>query len=111
MTQGTTSVGLVLGVVFAPALGCLYAGLVGHGAWREDRDGRRAIRCRTAPATGLDVVVSRSHGDPAALQKFLTQHQVASVVAPVNRQPRAPRRHVCATRPPSHIGAARARRQ
>jgi 3'(2'), 5'-bisphosphate nucleotidase len=71
----------VLGVVFAPALGRLYAGLVGHGAWCEDQNGRRAIHCRAAPATGLDVVASRSHGNPAALQKFLTQHKVASVVA------------------------------
>ena len=71
----------VLGVVFAPALGHLYAGLVGHGAWREDSDGRRAIHCRSAPTTGVDVVASRSHGDPAALEKFLTQQNVASVVA------------------------------
>ena len=71
----------VLGVVFAPALGRLYAGVVGHGAWCEDGAGRRSIHCRTPPPEGVHVVASRSHGDAAALQKFLTQHKVASVVA------------------------------
>ncbi|NUP86076.1 MAG: 3'(2'),5'-bisphosphate nucleotidase CysQ, partial [Burkholderiaceae bacterium] len=43
----------VLGVVLAPALGPrgqLYAGALGHGAWLDDGDGRRAIACRRVPA-------------------------------------------------------------
>ena len=47
----------VLGVVLAPAVGgpggCLYAGIVGQGAWMEDARGRRAIVCRTPPPEGL----------------------------------------------------------
>lgn len=70
----------VLGVVFAPALGRLYAGIVGGGAWREDDHGRVAIRCRAPLTEGVAVVTSRSHGDAEALQKFLTGIDVASVV-------------------------------
>ena len=35
----------VLGVVLAPALGRLFAGAAGQGAWVEDAGGRRPIRC------------------------------------------------------------------
>ena len=87
----------VLGVVLAPAvvvanpgpggapggasLGCLYAGMVGQGAWAVDAAGRRAIRCRTAPPEGLTVLASRSHGDEAALQAFLSRHLAGRRVA------------------------------
>jgi hypothetical protein len=54
--------GPVLGVVFAPALGRLFAGAAGHGAFVEDAQGRRPIRCRAVPAGGCTVVASRSHG-------------------------------------------------
>jgi 3'(2'), 5'-bisphosphate nucleotidase len=54
----------VLGVVYAPALGKLYAGQVGAGATLSDRNGRRAIAARQAPATGLVAVASRSHRSP-----------------------------------------------
>jgi 3'(2'), 5'-bisphosphate nucleotidase len=69
----------VLGVVQAPALGRLYAGVVGQGAWLEDAAGRRAIRCRAVPAEGLTVVASRSHGDAAALDAFLAGRKVAAL--------------------------------
>ena len=91
----------VLGVVLAPAvavanpgpgsapggapggapLGCLYAGIVGQGAWAEDAAGRRAIYCRPAPPEGLTVLASRSHGDEAALQSFLSCHLAGRRVA------------------------------
>ena len=70
----------VMGVVFAPALGVLYAGAVGLGAFVEEeqeasRAGhptrRRAIHCRAAPSAGVTCVASRSHGDAAALDVFL----------------------------------------
>lgn len=71
----------VLGVVFAPAVGGasgrLFAGAVGEGAWVEDSQGRRTIRCRPVPAEGLTVVASRSHGDAAALDAFLAGRRVA----------------------------------
>jgi 3'(2'), 5'-bisphosphate nucleotidase len=70
----------VLGVVLAPALNRLFAGVVGEGAFIEDANGRRAIRCRKEPAEGLTVVSSRSHGDAAALDAFLAGRKVASSV-------------------------------
>jgi 3'(2'), 5'-bisphosphate nucleotidase len=68
-----------LGVVLAPALGRLYAGALGTGAFTEDEAGRRAIHCRPVPAEGLTVVASRSHGDAAALDAFLNGRKVASL--------------------------------
>jgi len=50
----------VLGAVFAPARGAIYAGLVGEGAWMEDGDGRRPIRTRE-PGKPLTAVASKSH--------------------------------------------------
>ncbi|MBA4264005.1 MAG: 3'(2'),5'-bisphosphate nucleotidase [Comamonadaceae bacterium] len=70
----------VLGVVQAPALGLLYAGGPGVGAWCETdsaRPGpgnlpaRRPLQCRRAPRHGLTVLASRSHGDALRLQAFL----------------------------------------
>ncbi len=69
----------VLGVVLAPALGRLFSGIVGEGAWLEDEGGRREIRCRIPPAEGLTVVASRSHGDAAALDAYLAGRKVADV--------------------------------
>jgi 3'(2'), 5'-bisphosphate nucleotidase len=71
----------VLGVVFAPALGRLFAGAQGSGAFTEDAAGRRPIHCRAAPPEGLTVVASRSHGDAAALDAFLSGRTVASLVS------------------------------
>lgn len=69
----------VLGVVYAPALNRLFAGAKGVGAYIEDDQGRRPIACRSVPATGLDVVASRSHGDVAALDAFLEGRRINSV--------------------------------
>ncbi|OYT85576.1 MAG: 3'(2'),5'-bisphosphate nucleotidase [Burkholderiales bacterium PBB6] len=68
----------VLGLVYAPAIGRLFGGAVGHGAWLEDAAGRRSIACRAVPAEGLTVVASRSHGDETALDAFLNGRVVAS---------------------------------
>ena len=70
----------VLGVVGAPAQARLFAGVVGQGAWAEDAQGRRPIRVRAVPAEGLTVVASRSHGDAAALDRFLHGRVVAQLV-------------------------------
>jgi 3'(2'), 5'-bisphosphate nucleotidase len=71
----------VLGVVLAPASGRLFAGAASAGAFVEDESGhRQAIACRRAPAAGLTVVSSRSHGDLAALDAFLAGRVVASHV-------------------------------
>jgi 3'(2'), 5'-bisphosphate nucleotidase len=68
----------ILGLVYAPAIGRLFGGAEGHGAWVEDERGRRAIATRAVPAAGLTVVASRSHGDEAALDAFLAGRTVAS---------------------------------
>lgn len=69
----------VLGVVLAPALGRLFGGAEGLGAFVEDGAGRRAIAVRVPPQEGLTVVASRSHGDSAALDAFLAGRKVASL--------------------------------
>ncbi|HEX5739599.1 MAG TPA: 3'(2'),5'-bisphosphate nucleotidase CysQ [Hydrogenophaga sp.] len=70
----------VLGVVQAPALGLLYAGGPGLGAWCESDSldpapgnppVRRPVQCRLPPAQGLTVVASRSHGDATRLRAYL----------------------------------------
>jgi 3'(2'), 5'-bisphosphate nucleotidase len=78
----------VLGVVLAPAvpgpqgsIGCLYAGIVGQGAWQEDAAGRRPIACRAVPEQGLTVMGSRSHGDAAAMDAFLARYLAGRQVA------------------------------
>ena len=71
----------VIGVVFAPALGRLFAGAHGVGAFVEDGQTRRPIRCRLVPPEGLTVLASRSHGDAAALDAFLAGKKVAALRA------------------------------
>jgi 3'(2'), 5'-bisphosphate nucleotidase len=68
-----------LGVVLAPALNRLFAGVAGQGAYVEDAQGRRPIQCRAVPDEGLTVVASRSHGDAAALDQFLAGRKVAAL--------------------------------
>ena len=68
-----------LGVVLAPAINRLFAGVDDAGAFVEDAQGRRAIACRMPPAHGLTVVASRSHGDAAALDAFLAGRKVAEL--------------------------------
>ena len=66
-----------LGVVLAPALDRVFAGARGVGAMVEERGARRSIGCRRPPEDGLTVVSSRSHGDAAALDRFLAGRPVA----------------------------------
>lgn len=68
-----------LGVVYAPVHGRLFAGEVGQGAVAIDRQGPRAVHCRVAPQAGLAVLASRSHGDEATLQAYLSSWPVASI--------------------------------
>ncbi len=70
----------VLGVVYVPVQDRLYAGLVGQGAWLEEQGGRRPIRCRAAPADGMTLACSRSHGDEAATTAWLNGRSVAATI-------------------------------
>jgi len=69
-----------LGVVLAPALGRVFGGVRGAGAFVEEGGRRRAIASRRPPVEGLTVVSSRSHGDRDALEAFLAGRRVASSV-------------------------------
>ncbi|WP_319637343.1 3'(2'),5'-bisphosphate nucleotidase CysQ [Pacificispira spongiicola] len=72
----------VLGVVYLPALSCLYSGIVGKGAWRQDKDGpETAIAVRPEPADGLTVIGSRSHGDASEMEAFLAPRRIAETVS------------------------------
>lgn len=69
----------VLGVVYAPVSGELYAG---HGAgtairWLADNNNDKPIRVRNLPAGGLTVISSRNHHDEKKLDKFLADFKIA----------------------------------
>ena len=68
----------VLGIVVAPALGQTFAGCGAGTATLADADGERPIRVRPVPVEGETVVGSRSHGDPAAMERFLADRRVAA---------------------------------
>ena len=78
----------VLGVVLAPAVpgpggaagGCLYAGIVGQGAWKREAGVERPISVRLPPPQGLSVVASRHYADDPRLTPFLEGRRVADVV-------------------------------
>lgn len=66
-----------LGVVAAPVLGKIYAGIVGDGAFRIKSDGSRtAIQVNPDIADGIVVVGSRSHGNPELMERFLSGRKV-----------------------------------
>jgi 3'(2'), 5'-bisphosphate nucleotidase len=68
----------ILGVVVAPALGQSYAGHGPGTATLADAEGERPIRVRAVPDEGETVIGSRSHGDPAAMERFLAGRRVAA---------------------------------
>lgn len=88
----TVNIGLILdgrpaaGVVYAPALGKLWWGVVGTGAFAaEVIDGRdvvaaRPIVVRPVPETGLSVMASRSHCG-AVTEDFLARLPVAERIS------------------------------
>ncbi len=83
----TVNIGLIkdgqpiLGVVYAPARGELYAGYEGGQAtrWMEDSDSEKLITVRDWPSEGLTVVTSKNHGDQMRLNDFLEQFKVNKV--------------------------------
>ncbi len=68
----------VLGVVYAPVHGELYAAC-GEGTairWMEDTDKERAISVRPVPNEGLTIVSSKSHGKGDKLDAFLENYKI-----------------------------------
>lgn len=75
----------VVGVVFAPALGALYVGMAGGGAWRATvKDGvigpRHPIHVRDRRGRPVDVVASMSHRTPET-DVYIGRYQVGRLVS------------------------------
>ena len=70
----------MLGVVYAPVTGDLYAGIPGGGASLSRGDGpARPIECRAPPADGLDVVASLMHDRPDDIEVLVAGRRVRAV--------------------------------
>ena len=70
----------VLGVVGAPAMGDLYGGIVGVGAWKRTAAGERKISARRVPEAGLDVIASRAHANDERMSAFLAGRKINSML-------------------------------
>lgn len=76
----------VMGVVYAPAVGELYAGYTEDNGnckavrWVEDTDKEKEIHVRRPPKEGLTVVASKSHGSAQRLDQYLSEYKVEKVV-------------------------------
>ncbi len=72
----------VLGVVYAPVKGELYAGCTEEDGttkalrWLEETGSEKDIRTRAMPRQGMTVMVSKTRNDGAALDTFLEQFKV-----------------------------------
>ncbi len=70
----------VLGAVALPASGEVFGGIVGHGAWKQDRAGRRSISTRIVPREGPLVLGSRHFADDPRIAAFAAAHQAQGLV-------------------------------
>lgn len=72
----------VIGVIYCPVHGELYAGY-GPGTairYMDDSETERSITVRQPPANGLSVVASRSHGDNGRMDQFLQSYKVSKLI-------------------------------
>ena len=87
----TVNIGLVrdrapaVGVIYLPASGKLFAGVVGEGAWRAAAsDGvvgeRQRLAVRPAPDGAVDIIASRSHRTPET-DAFIARYPRARIVS------------------------------
>ena len=72
----------LLGVVYAPVVGELYAGHEPDSAirWLEDTNAEKSIHVRRVPKQGMTVVASRNHGDGGKLDEFLNSYKVEKLL-------------------------------
>ena len=81
----TVNIGLVrdgapvLGVVDVPALGELFGGIVGRGAWKRTAAGQHSITARAPPPEGLTVLASRHYAADERLMRYMEGHTVAKL--------------------------------
>jgi 3'(2'), 5'-bisphosphate nucleotidase len=72
----------VLGVVALPVTGELFAGIVGSGAWKEDRAGARLpIRTRAVPPEGPVVMASRHYARDPRVAEFAQAQRAQRIVS------------------------------
>jgi 3'(2'), 5'-bisphosphate nucleotidase len=84
----TVNIGLIhngvpiLGVVYAPVKGVLYAGHAPGGAvrWLADTDNEKAIRVRRPPKEGITVIIGLRDVDERRLDKFLQDFKVEKTI-------------------------------
>ena len=87
----TVNIGLVrdaapaVGVIYVPATGKLYGGVVGTGAWRAEVvsgvvSPRRPMHVRPPPEGPIDVVASRSHRNKET-DAFIARFEVGRIVS------------------------------
>ena len=70
----------MLGVVGVPALGEMFGGIVGRGAWKSVAGRTEPISARRCPQEGLTVLASRHHGDTDRLSAYLDGRPVARTI-------------------------------
>lgn len=76
----------VLGVIYAPVPGEMYAGYINPDGesealiWKEDSGIEKSIHVRTPPNRGLIVVASKNHGDKGRLDKFLEDFKIEKLI-------------------------------
>lgn len=73
----------VMGVVYLPATGILYAGHEAGSAikWNDDARSEKPVSVRKPPADGLIVMCSRHHNDEARLDAFLADFKIKRRIA------------------------------
>lgn len=76
----------VVGVIYAPVPGDLYAGYIDTNGekeailWREDTDIEKTIHVRRPPERGLTVVASKTHRGGARLDAFLEEFKIEKML-------------------------------
>ncbi len=72
----------VMGVVYLPATGILYAGHAQGSAikWNDETGEDKPISVRQPPNEGLTVVASRHHGDVKQMDDFLADFKVRKIL-------------------------------
>jgi 3'(2'), 5'-bisphosphate nucleotidase len=69
----------VMGIICAPALQIVYAGIVGEMAFKETPDKKRkALKLNNDTSKGSVVTGSRSHGNQADMDAFLKDKKIAA---------------------------------
>ena len=62
-----------------PALGELFSGIVGVGAWKQTAAGKHPITTRVPPPEGLTVLASRHYANNEQLKVFLAGRNTAAI--------------------------------